>query len=394
MLPDYAGGSIANLPGSILQALNVQSSESPHMLSPLRPDIIDEDLLGNARVVIMLVVDGFGQENLAWARAGGAIEWLDSASRASVITSVFPSTTAAALTTLQTGLAPGQHGMAGYTLYLTPQNATINMITWKPTGGMQAEAELPESQSFLGVPNIYQRLQSAGVETSIVSNQAFADSPLTNLQSAGVPYSGHRTLAEMAGLLLQETAKPGRRFIYCYWDGFDTLAHTHGPESEITLNEAYLIDQAIGRGVLDPLASRGDGDILLLIVADHGQTAISRERVYSLKDVLRGRSLDRPIPTGERRAAGLPFDDPDGLAELRDLAGEDGVILSVADAVTHGLYGPADAHPDLLSRVGRTLLLARNDAAFLYPQSNNHTAGGHGSLTRREMLVPLLAWRF
>ena len=393
-MPDYAGGSIVNLPVSILRAFGVGSTDSPVLQLPLRPEVLDPGILDDARVVVMLVIDGLGQENLDWARTNGAIQWLDTARSSTTITSVFPSTTAAALTTLQSGLTPAQNGMAGYTLYLTPQNATINMITWKPIGGLQAQAPLPESKSFLGVPNIYQRLQSGEVESSIVCNQAFIDSPLTNMQSAGVPYSGHRTLAEMAGLLVQEAAKTGRRFIYCYWDGYDTLAHTHGPENEIALNEAYLIDQALGRGVLGPLDRQGSGDVVLLLVADHGHTPISRERVYSLKDVLRGRSMDRPIPTGERRAAGLPFDDEAGIQELRDLAGEDGVVLPVADAVAHGLYGPGETHADLTSRIGKTLLLARNDAAFLYPQSNNHTAGGHGSLTRREMLVPLLAWRF
>jgi hypothetical protein len=306
------------------------------------------------------------------------------------MTSVFPSTTAAALTTLQTGLAPAKHGMAGYTLYMAAQQAVINMISWKPVGGMPVRLPLPQPKGFLGVPTLYDLLDRHEIPSTVVSNLAFMDSPLTRVHSPGVPYSGHRTPAEFAGLLLREVEKPDRRFVFGYWDGFDALSHTHGPESAICLDELHLLDEALGRGFFGRLGDRSR-DVVVLVTADHGHAPISTERTHSLKEILREQSPSRLIPTGDRRAMGLAFED---LQALREVAGDDGVVLSVQEAIEAGLYGPGDRHPDLEARIGQTLLLAKDDASFVYPQSNNPTAGGHGSLTSREMLVPLLGWRF
>ena len=394
ILPSYDGFSIANIPATILRAFDAHNDEmKPDLLEPLSGNVLDESFLRGSRVVVLLVVDGLGARALEWARNRGAVRYLDTSHQAATITSVFPSTTAAALTTLQTGLSPAQHGLAGYTLYLEDQSATVNMITWKPAGGMRLGAALPELKTFLGVPTIFNRLQASGIESAIVSNLAYIDSALTNVQSSGVAYRGHRTPAELAGLLLAETRKPGQRFIYGYWDGYDALAHTHGPEGDICLNELYLIDQAIGRGLLEPLAASAE-DVTVLLVADHGHIAIDTDRVQSLKPALGRYSRHRPIPTGDRRATGLAFDDPEALARLKSIVDNYGVILSVADALAAGLYGPGSTRINLKSRIGKTLVLAKGNAAFVYPQSNNLTAGGHGSLTAEEMLVPLLGWRF
>ena len=393
MLPAYGGGSIGNLPASILNVFTSPGQRNDSsLLPPLQPSVLDPGFLDGERAVVLIVVDGFGAESLRWAESEGALRHLGQARMATQMTSVFPSTTAAALTTLQTGLAPAQHGMAGYTLYLAAQQAVINMISWKPVGGMPVRLPLPQPKGFLGVPTLYDLLDRHDIPSTVVSNIAFMDSPLTRVHSPGVPYSGHRTPAEFAGLLLREVEKPGRRFVFGYWDGYDALSHTHGPESAICLDELYLLDQALGRGFFDRLGDRS-GDVAMLVTADHGHAPISTERTYSLKRILREHSPARLLPTGDRRSMGLAFDDTPGLQALREVAGDDGVVVSVHDAVEAGLYGPGDRHPDLEARIGKTLLLAKDDASFVHPQSNNPTAGGHGSLTSREMLVPLLGWR-
>lgn len=394
VLPDYEGGSIGNLSTSILTSLGASSPAAPgDLLPPLHDEILSSGILDGASVIVLLVIDGLGLESLRWARRRGAVQYLDTATSSSVLTSVFPSTTAAALTTLHTAAAPARHQMAGYTLYLSEQQATVNVVAWKPVGGVTTATDLPEPRGFLPVPSIHQRLDRAGIPSVLVSNLAFMDSALTNIQSGGVAYRGHRTPAEFAGMLLSETRQPGPRLVFGYWDGFDALSHTHGPESDIALNEIHLLDQALGKGFLDQLG-RHRGDIAVLLTADHGHTAISRSHSRSLGTIPKRYSPGRPIPTGDRRAAGLACDDEEARAALRDLAGDDGVVLPVREALNAGLYGPGGNRDLLEDRIGKTLLLARNDAAFVFPQSNNPTAGGHGSLTAREMLVPLLGWRF
>jgi hypothetical protein len=395
VLPDYAGGSIANIPASILHSFGaLQADNSTDLNPPLRDTILPAHLLAEARVVVLVVLDGLGVHSLERARSRDMIEFVDTADVRRTITSVFPSTTTAALTTLQTGSSPLQHGLAGYTLYLDDQQTTVNMITWKPVAGTRLARRLPDRANYLSVPTIYQRLASAGIESVLVSNKEFENSALTNLHAARVPYIGHRTPAEFAGLLLQESLKPGRRFVFGYWDGFDALAHTHGPDSAICLNEAHLLDRALGIGFLDPLSSAGTADIAVVVTADHGHAPIAQERVFSLRSPIQRYGTHRPIPTGDRRAAGLAFEQREAIGLLQDLVGDEGAVVSVRDAIDAGLYGPGTEDPGFADRIGQTLLLARRDGAFVFPQSSNVTAGGHGSLTAREMMVPLLGWRF
>jgi hypothetical protein len=396
VLPDYAGGSVANVPASILSIFDAPplKPDSPTSLLPaLRPDILPEALVHDARAVVLLVLDGVGYRQLDAALESGDLPGFARAGHRSRLTSIFPSSTAAALTSLQVGVGPGTHGLAGYTLHLPAQQRVVNMIKWKPVGGGHTAKPMPLPESFLPVPTIYQHLAAAGIPSVVVSQAAFAKSALTRVHCSGVPYAGHRTLSEFPALLLREAQKPGRRFVFGYWDGFDVVGHSYGPASMTAGNELRLIDRALEQGLLEPLERLG-GDVAVILTADHGQTAIPLNRRRNLAEVTGLTRRWSHQPTGEPRALGLALQEPADLDRVREFIAGDGVVLPVTDALAMGLYGPGPWHPELVERVGNTLVLAKAETAMTYPGANSQSIGGHGSLTEEEMLVPLLAWRF
>ena len=83
MRPEYAGGSLVNLVASIVAARGGNALHSP--LKNLR----HEDLR-DARNLVLLLIDGLGDNYLTRRGAGGAL----ARARRSALTSVFPSTTA------------------------------------------------------------------------------------------------------------------------------------------------------------------------------------------------------------------------------------------------------------------------------------------------------------
>ena len=102
ILPDYDGGGIVNLIASIEIGLGGASQGYPPLREPLAGD------LAAAEKVVLLVIDGLGYDYLN--RTGGALrEYLQGS-----LTSVCPATTASAVTTLLTGVAPQQHGFTGW----------------------------------------------------------------------------------------------------------------------------------------------------------------------------------------------------------------------------------------------------------------------------------------
>jgi hypothetical protein len=395
VLPTYSGGSIANLVPFVLDGFDVPASMRPTLLPALDAALLPLDVVRGARVVMLVVIDGLGRHNLDEAVARGDMPGLERPQRTATLTSVFPPTTAAATTSLQYGVAPGSHGMAGYTLFFQEIQRVVNMITWRVAGPDYDPAEPPDPRGMLELPHAFSVLGRAGIDTVIVSNTWFEQSPLTIAQANGVRYRGYRTLAEFTHRLMREARRQGKRFVFGYWDGFDALGHSWGSDSDVSRLELRLIDRALREGLFEPLAAAGE-DVALLITADHGHTPTPRDVRRNLAEVpgLLGNLAHRP--TGEPRQLGLRFksDRERWRAAMRATWQEQAVVLDAGDARAAGLYGPGPHHRDLASRIGDTLLLARDETAFNFPGGNSGSLGGHGSLSAAEMLVPLLFWRY
>src|SRR4026207_2261843 len=95
MRPDYAGGGLVNLIASIVAA------RDGHALHPPLKNL-QHEALRDARNLVLLVIDGLGDNYLMPRGAGGAL----ARRRRASMTSVFPSTTASAITTSYTGRTP------------------------------------------------------------------------------------------------------------------------------------------------------------------------------------------------------------------------------------------------------------------------------------------------
>jgi hypothetical protein len=379
-----------------VQALggDVDSDHAPRLI-PLSVTTLDPSLLADARVVVLIVIDGYGGSTSADGASLAALSSQPPLSR-TLLTSVFPSTTAAALTSLQTGVAPGQHGVAGYTLYLPEARRVVNMIQFTAVDGSSLPSRVGDPTGLLRVPTIYDRLAELGTESVVVSHVEYAKSPLTLLHSGDTPYRGHRTVAEFAMMLRHEAQRPGRRFVFGYWAGVDMLAHTYGPGSAEVALEAMLIEQALARGFLNPLAE-GDDDVVVIVTADHGLVETREEDSESLGSIATSAGRFKRPPTGERRVVGLSIPDSEHRDRVAERIGNRGVIVGTSDAAVAGLFGPQPLHDDLVERIGDSMLIARDGHSFPFRPlrtGGSFALGAHGSLTPEEMLVPMLVWRF
>jgi hypothetical protein len=394
VLPAYDGSSIANLPASVLNGLGI--SPAGRLLPALDPELLDPSLLDGARTIVLIVLDACGVA--ARARVSGT---LGACTRGAFVqrqlTSVFPSTTAAALTSLQTGVAPGTHGLAGYTLHIPSVNKLINMVTFKPVDSANGPSPV-DPGTFLPVPTIYDLVRDADGDAVVVSHREYQRSPLTQIHSGDTPYRGHRTLAEFVHLLREETLRPSDRgrFVFGYWAGLDMLAHAWGPESPVCDTETAILEDVLQREFLEPIAEVAR-DVAVIVTADHGQATVPEAEALPLHRLVAATGGWRRPPTGERRAVGVSFTNAEQRASVRSRIGASGVVLDVSDAIEQGLYGPGPRHPELGERIGDALLLARGRRSFPFrpPKEGAEVSlGGHGSLTANEMLVPLLVWRF
>ena len=188
VLPRYDGGGIANIGPTVLRHFGVETAEAP-----LADDALAPALLGGARTIVLLVLDALGYDQLAARLAEGACPQLVAllergGGTLAPLTSVFPSTTAAALTTLHTAVSPARHGSLAFTLYLPSVGRVVNMLHFEIVGVEGAPKIDPTG--LLRVPTIFQRLAAAGVACHTVSPSNLVSSPLSRLLDDGATPHG------------------------------------------------------------------------------------------------------------------------------------------------------------------------------------------------------------
>lgn len=382
MKPDYQGGSIVNLAASIESAFG---SASPYASArDLRPDE-----LRAARNVVLLVLDGLGHRLLARAAAGAGLR----ARQRGVLTSTFPSTTAAAITTFLTGLAPLAHGLTGWHMYFRELGAVLAVLPFRPRhGGPSLAAEGVTPQSLLAPRPLADRLAAPAF---MVSPREIAHSDFNVAHAGGaarIAYSGRDELFTA----LAAVVHGGRgRYVYAYYSELDALAHAHGAASAEVRAEIAALDAAFEAF----LASIAGTDTLVIATADHG---FVDTRPGSTIDLAQHPELAGMLAVplcGEPRIAYCYL--RPGTAEpfARYVESHLGEMMSVcpaADLIADGWFGTGPVHPRLAGRVGDVVLVMKDGYAIrdeLPGEQRRPQIGVHGGISEDEMLVPLVVAR-
>ncbi|MDP2056605.1 MAG: alkaline phosphatase family protein, partial [Thiobacillus sp.] len=265
-LPDYRGGGIVNLMSSITTALGGTSPYPP--LAALPPAA-----LSGVRHLVLLVVDGLGYHYLL-GRDGALRRHL-----LGQLTSVFPSTTASAIPTFLTGLAPQQHGLTGWHMYFREIGAIVAPLPFRVRTGRHAlrDAGVTPAELF-GLTPLFDRLP---LPCHVVSPQHIIHSDFNVALSGKAKRHGYDTLEEMFGLIagLLRSDAP-RSYVHAYWPQLDSLAHEHGIHSAAVAAAFATLDAAFAH-LLDVARSN---DSLVIVTADHGFIDTSAEQTIDLDD--------------------------------------------------------------------------------------------------------------
>ena len=357
VLPDYAGACISNIVPALLEG-------PPPGHSWLPEAALDADQ------VVLLVLDGLGWEQLNERRslaptlaglAGGPV------------TSVSPSTTATALTSIATGTTPGEHGVMGYRVAV--DHEVLNILRWTtPLGDARRRIDPRQFQPHSAF---------CSQHPCIVTKAEFASSGFSGAHLSDVRFRGYRVPSTLL-VELRRSLKAGEPFIYAYYDGIDKVAHEYG------LAEHYDAElMAVDRLVADVLDLLPPGAVLA-ITADHGQVDVG-DRIIELPSEV---TTHVSFQSGEGRFRWLHARPGriDNLADAaRDAFADVAWIRTRDETIDEGWWGAtvSDAARD---RLGDVALVASapisfHDAADTGPFE---LVGRHGSLTPAEMYVPLL----
>lgn len=361
--PAYHQRTLGDVVPAIAAALGVER----HLAGTL--------VLPDAPAYVVFLIDGLGQELLN--RYSYAAPFLASLA-GSPGTSGVPSTTATSLTSLGTGLTPGQHGLVGYTARVPETGELLNHLQWDRD--VDPTLWQPHQTAFA-------RLSAAGVRVTSINKRAFAASGLTVAGHRGSAYVGADNAEERFAAVL-EAAGTAPSLTYVYDGDLDKTGHQHGVASTEWLLELQAVDE-FAEDLRDALPP----SVRLLVLADHGMVDSPRTSRLELDDHPELRQ-GIALVGGEARFRHLYCRSgavDDVAAAWRAVIGNRATVLTRPEAVAKGWFGEVD--PAVGLRLGDVMIACHDDFAVFSTRDfpREHTMVGlHGSLTRDEMLIPIL----
>ena len=398
-VPAYDGRSLPNITSSAIRATGQVVTGEPALLPPLAAGL---DPFGGRPApgpVVLFLIDGLGWN--AFAEAARADEpgipttWT---TRARPLTSVFPTTTTVALTSLSTAESPGRHGVVGHRIYLPAYGAVTEILRMSPIGVASGEALAGpgwEPSSISGIPTVFRR----GADGLALTRDRYEKEAFTKLIYDGTSFQGYATGADFAHQLAEVLGRPEPPpIVLAYWDELDMVQHLRGPKIEFAGFEVGQVARILAAAArrLDPASARR---VTVLVTSDHGQVPADRPSEIAIDrhpEILA--HLQHP-PVGDRRAAFLAAR-PGHRESLEEALAHrlppGHRLVRTESALSAGLLGPPPFHPEIEPRLGDLLALVPSPAGISYripgaaPRSR-YLEGAHGGLEPAELLVPLIA---
>ncbi len=396
--PDYDGRSIANIPATAAKLL-----DAPFIGLPPLDEAMWQPLAGVKRVIVLLV-DAWGW-NLLEQERSRINGLLSKAAVQGQLTSIFPSTTVAALSSVWTGVAPAQHSMVGLRLFMPDYAVITQMLHFTPTFGKYPDALIDaglKPETFLAVPGFAEQLTAVGVDVHAFKGREIVDSALSKMHDRGVTADhGVSSLADMFVQMRQLLeAKVGQRlYINAYWPVVDTLSHIYGWNHDSVAAELRAILTLLETELMGKLSAAARKDTAVFITADHGQVVTPPSQRILLDDHPQLKQMLFMRPSGEPRTAYLYAKhgrQADIMAYIQNHLAHAMVAFPANEALASGLLGPPPHAAQAAERIGDVIVTMRQGYVLLTTKEvkkADKMQGRHGGMTRAEMQVPWLGFR-
>lgn len=375
--PDYSN-SIVNLVASIVKALGGENND----YAPLAGL---KGLKVNGQPLVLLIADGLGDVFLR--------NFPDSflcRHRKGRLTSVFPPTTASAVTSFFTGVAPQQHAITGWFTYFKEVGAVATVLPFIPRYGGASFSAAGISPAHLVAHDSL--LNTLNIPCHVVLPLYLADSDYSRTLSGRAARHGYESLAQMFTCIENLAVPHEPALIIAYWAELDSLAHAHGMGSAETAAHFLELDKGC-RNSLPLLAERG---ATVIVSADHGLIDTSAAHIIDLQDHPQlAATLTLPM-CGEPRCAYCYV--RSGRREQFEhyIAEKLGAVCELrksSELIREGYFGKGIPSPCLERRIGEYVLLMKENYVIsdrLVNEKRFHQKGVHGGFTEEELYVPLI----
>lgn len=280
--------------------------------------------------------------------------------------SIFPSTTAAATTSIKTGNSPITTGWTGWENYIKEINKNIVLFTGRTYGTNKST-----KVSYYEINPVKMFYEDMDVEGYKIEPDFNIDHKFDDVLNES----------------LDKIKTSSKSIQYVYYTEPDTMMHIYGTNTRQTRRVCKGIDKKVKQ-----YASKLPKDTLLIITADHGHTNVEPIELYACKTLY---NLLERNPSNDARC--LTFKVKENKhKEFEDLFNKlfNGIykLYKTKDAINEGLFGKKD--DEINNRIDDFLAdyvaIAINKYYFIYKEKPTHIfKSHHAGITKDEMLVPV-----
>lgn len=392
--PQYNGKSLLNVPSTILSLFGLRP------LKKILPENYFKEAIGS-KIIILFLIDGLGV-NL-FKKACSDYPFFQNFKKSaftSTITTVFPSTTAAALNSLYSGLYPLEHGLPEWYVYFPELDAVLESLPFKPIDPKDLVKTLnPPKDILFKDKTVFEYLSKSGISSFSLVPKDLMNSLYTQSSHSGSEIVGYENFEGLNQILIGLINKTKvRMFVSVYYPMIDEVSHQFGHLSQRVQMEisklsdglqnfTYMIDQSTS------------SNVALILTSDHGQVTVDLKDTIYL-DEIKGlvECLKNPPTSGTRNAFLNIKKDKRGIALklLRKHLKGKAYILEMEKAIKNKFFGDSKPSIRFLQRTGNILLVALSGYTLGYHYTKDFELkllGRHGGLSKDEMLIPFVCAR-
>lgn len=375
LLPDY-NHSILNMVSSILKNFNVEDTHST------LPEL-DKILEKNYKNIVLLILDGMGENVLKAASPNGTFI----NHQQNTITSVYPCTTTAALTTYYSGKTPIETGWIGWSQYFKEYGRTIDML---PYVDSYTKESVPRDNfdvyKLLNYTTTYEQIMEASPN---VNTYEIKPAHCETKTEQCIHIHSLKGLCNSIETLCKNSEQ---KYVFAYFDSPDNINHKYGCDSEET-KKFILEAEDLIQNLTQNLAN---SDTLILISADHGHNNINKnisalnlnglEEYYTMPPCLEPRFVSFWIKNDKKEY----FE-----AKFKEMYKDEFILYTKSEFLATNLMGTGTQHRKIDDFLGDYIAIAISDTSInlgTYLSKPKIKLSDHCGLTRNEMEVPFIVY--
>ncbi len=386
--PLYESYCFSKIPGTLLRLLGKDSDALPQ----------DCWVEGKYDSVVLFLIDGFGWHFLEKNYA--KYPFLSRFFRQGIVsklTSQFPSTTAAHITTLCSGVEVGQTGVYEWFFYEPQLNRVIAPLLYSYAGDKKCGSlkEVIAPDKILPSETIFQKLKKEGIPSYIFQPKDISHSTYSNWMFRGGEVQGYDRFSKCLSTVLPLVEGGG--LFYVYFGEIDSNSHYHGmgsKEVEQSMDKCFTALEEFWKQI-----SQKNLNVACLVTADHGMTSIDPATTFFLNRELpflehvieKGADKRLLTPAGSCRDYFLHIL-PEKLQETKALLTQalkdKAFVCETSQLIGEGFFGSKGVSDKFLDRVGNLVILPYgNNSIWWYEKGrfDQKFFAMHGGLTREEM---------